>query len=367
MYLFLFLILSFILSIVFTLIVKRIAFRYNILDYPNSDSRKIHKKPTPLLGGTAVFLSFILTIFFSYLFGYLPSKNIQLKNLIGLSISGLILVIGGFLDDCFHLKPKQQIIWPILASLVVIGSGLGINYINNPFSQGYIHFDSLKIEVFRFHGLPYYFTPWADIFTFIWLLVLSYSTKLLDGLDGLVSGMGIIACLVIFGLCLFTQFYQPDVGLLALIFAGSLAGFLIFNFHPAKIFLGEGGSLMVGFYLGCLSLISGSKVAISFLVLGVAILDVIWVILYRIFKEHKSPFLAGQEHFHFRLLKLGFSHKGAVFFLWIISALWGGIALFFRTKVKLILIVLLISLVLLFDFLMEFCFLKNRRKEGKMS
>jgi UDP-GlcNAc:undecaprenyl-phosphate GlcNAc-1-phosphate transferase len=356
----LFFILSFILSVGLTLLVRYLSLKFKILDFPLSHSRKIHQTPIPLGGGVAIFLTFVICLFISWQCGFWPSHHIELKHLAGMIFAGAILMFGGFLDDRFHLKPVYQIIWPILASLVVIMSGIGIEYINNPFGSGYIYFNQIKIEVFHFKGIPYYFTPLADIFTFIWLMVLAYSTKLLDGLDGLVSGMGVIGSLIIAGLCFLTEFFQLDVGLLALIFSGSILGFLIFNFHPAKIFLGEGGSLLIGFYLGVLSIISGSKVATSFLILGLAVLDIVWVAWRRIAKEHKSPFLGDQEHLHFRLLKAGFSHRQAVIFLWLIAVLWGGLALSFRTKGKLLLIISLI----LFIFGLNW-FIEHRRLDKK--
>jgi len=159
-------------------------------------------------------------------------------------------MLGGFLDDKYHLSPIQQFVWPVLACLAIIISGIGITFMNNPFGSGYLYFDTVKIEILRLNGVPYYFTPWSDVLTFLWLLLLMYSTKLLDGLDGLVSGVTVIGALSITALCLFTQFYQPDIATMALILAGAFLGFLVFNFHPAKIFLGEGGSLLAGFFWG---------------------------------------------------------------------------------------------------------------------
>jgi UDP-GlcNAc:undecaprenyl-phosphate GlcNAc-1-phosphate transferase len=329
--------------------VRRLARKFKVLDWPEIGGRKIHQLPVPLLGGLAIFLTFSLVLFFVYFsffwpvqkisfFEILPAKLnlVTLKQILGLLVAGLFLMIGGFLDDKYHLKPKQQIIWPILACLAVIVSGIGIHYINNPLGSGYWHFDQWKIEIFRISGVPFHFTPWADIFTFVWLMVFMYATKLLDGLDGLVSGMSVIGGLVIVGLCLLTQFYQPDVAILAIIFAGASLGFLFFNFHPAKIFLGEGGSLFAGFMLGSLAIISGGKIATAFLILSIPILDVFWVMMRRIFVDRQSPFLAGKEHLHFKLLNVGFSHRGAVAFLWFIALISGGVAIFLRTQGKII-------------------------------
>lgn len=352
-------IISVILSAILTWLIRRLALKLKIIDWPEIGGRKIHLRPVPLLGGLAIFFAFFIILFLIYFspvwpvkkFGFfeiLP-KNLNLvtiKQIVGLLVASIFLMIGGFLDDKYHLKPRQQIVWPILATLVVIFSGIGIRYINNPFGSGYWHFDQYKFEIFRFQEVPFYFTPLADLFTFIWLMILMYATKLLDGLDGLVSGISVIGGLVIAGLCLLTKFYQPDVAILALIFAGTSLGFLFFNFHPAKIFLGEGGSLFAGFILGSLAIISGGKIATAFLILSISVLDVFWVIIKRIFIEYKSPFSAGREHLHFRLLDIGFSHQGAVIFLWLIALIFGGLAIFLKTQGKLFVIIIAIILML---------------------
>ena len=347
-------ILSIIFSAILTLLVRWLALKFKIMDWPQIAGRKIHKQPVPLLGGIAVFLTFFIILFAVYFSPYWPGQKfglfevlpkglnlVNLKQLIGLFLAGLLLMLGGFLDDKYHLKPKQQIVWPILACLVVIISGVGIGFINNPFGPGYLHFDNLKFEIFRFHGVPFYFTPWADLFTFIWLMLLMYATKLLDGLDGLVSGLTGIGALTIAGLCFLTKFYQPDIGTMAVILAGTSLGFLIFNFHPAKIFLGEGGSLFAGFILGSLAIISGGKVAIALFILGIAVIDLMAVMVQRIFK-HYSPFLADRNHLHFRLLDLGFSHRQTVIFYWLIAVVLGAAGLFLRTTGKIIALIIMV-------------------------
>ncbi len=334
--------LSFALATILNPLVCKLALRLKIVDVFGKQERKIHKKTTPLLGGLVIFFTFFIILFIVRQTTWWPVDKVLDKHLIGLFLAGSLLMIGGFLDDKYNLKPVQAIICPILACLVVIISGIGIEYINNPFGPGYLHFDNIKIELIRIKGMPYYFTPWADLITFLWLMILMYSTKFLDGLDGLVSGTTVIGALVLAGLCFFTQFYQPDVGLMALILAGAALGFLFFNFHPAKIFLGEGGSLFAGFILGSLAIISGGKVATTFLILGLAIIDLISVIIQRIFIAHVSPFKGDKKHFHFRLLEMGFSHRLAVIFYWSIALIFGLTALFLQTKGKIVALIVLI-------------------------
>ena len=337
---FLFFIISFCVAIFLFPIVKKIAIKNKIIDLPSRSKRKIHNQPMPLLGGFIIFISFFAVLLLAINFNVLQPESFKIKHLIALFLAGLILMVGGFLDDKYNLRPIYQIIWPIIAILVFIISGVGIEYINNPFGPGYLYLDKYKIEVINLNGIPYYFTPLADIITFVWLILLMYSTKLLDGLDGLVSGISLIGLLGIIGLCFFTKFYQPDIGLIAVILSGAFAGFLIFNFHPAKIFLGEGGSLFAGFILGALAIISGSKIATTFLILGLAVFDLLGVFFQRIFKYHKSPFSGDKIHLHFRLLDIGFSHKQAVFFYWLIALFFTLPVLFFQTKGKIITLVI---------------------------
>lgn len=348
---------SFALSLVLTPLIRRIAIKFDILDRPESSKRKIHHKAIPLLGGVAIFFSFFIVLLVAKHFSLLPGLIPTSKQLIGIIIAALFLMIGGFLDDKYQLSPLQQFVWPVLACLAIIVSGIGITFMNNPFGSGYLYLDTVKIEILRLNGVPYYFTPLSDVLTFFWLLLLMYSTKLLDGLDGLVSGVTVIGALSITALCLFTQFYQPDIATMALILAGAFLGFLFFNFHPAKIFLGEGGSLLAGFFLGILAIISGSKFATTFLILGLAILDLISVVFQRLFDKNHSPFSSDKKHLHFRLLEAGFSHQTAVILYWSVALIFGLVALFLQTQGK---VIALLALIALGSFLIHFLSKKKK-------
>ncbi|MBI4262381.1 undecaprenyl/decaprenyl-phosphate alpha-N-acetylglucosaminyl 1-phosphate transferase, partial [Candidatus Uhrbacteria bacterium] len=268
------------------------------------------------------------------------SSNIATKYLIGIFFGGLVIMIGGFLDDRWHWKPGKQIIFPVLAAFIVIASGIGITFITNPFG-GQIHLDGWQRILFWFQGIPYRLTLPADVFTLLWLLGMMYTTKFLDGLDGLVSGVTVIGGLVIAALALDPIVHQNGTALLALILAGAFFGFIPWNWHPAKIFLGEGGSIFAGFMLGVLAIISGSKVTTTLLVVGIPILDTLWVILRRIFWEHRSPFAGDRKHLHHRLLDLGFSHRAVVLMLYFLAAYFGITALFLQSSGKLIALLIL--------------------------
>ena len=337
-----------ILSLLLTLFVRRFALKFDITDKP-APPRKMHPQVTALLGGAAPFLAFWLVLgSLIWWFDLLPSRYVLTPYLWGIFSGGLFLMVGGFLDDKYNLSPKYQFIFPALAVLAVLASGIGISFVTNPLAGGLWHLDSWQWEVFNFGGRVGHFVLLADSFTVLWILGMIYTTKFLDGLDGLVSGITTISAFIIFALSLTHKTFQPDVALLAIVLAGALAGFLFWNFHPAKIFLGEGGSVWVGFMLGVLAIISGGKVATALLVMGVPVLDVAWVIARRAFFEKKSPALGDSKHLHFRLLMAGFSQRKSVLILWGLSALFGIVSLFLQTrgKVYLLLVLVLVMIIL---------------------
>ncbi|MFH1226007.1 MAG: MraY family glycosyltransferase [bacterium] len=336
-------IIAFLLSVILTPLIHRWAIKKGIVDIPN-EPRKIHQKSVPLLGGWAVFGAFVLTLlFYTFFTERVLGGFMLLKFVAGIVLAGLVLMLGGYLDDKYKLKPSRQIIFPIIAVLIIIASGIGVEVITNPLG-GFIHLDKINIKFFSYNNLPYQITLGADLFALIWLLGLMYTTKFLDGLDGLVSGVTTIGALIIFFLCLHKEVAQPETALLAMILAGAFAGFLLFNWHPAKIFLGEGGGLFAGLMLGVLAIIAGGKIATALLIMGVPILDVIWVIARRVFFEHKSPYAADKKHLHFRLLDVGLSHRGAVLTLYFITAAFGVTSLFLQTRQKLWALMILLFL-----------------------
>ena len=324
------LVLAFFLALIITPLIRKVALKYKIVDYPR-EPRKIHSEPMPLLGGLAIYLAFFILVMFYWLNGMLLDGRIANWQIFGLLLGGLILMIGGFLDDKFKLKPFLSIIFPILAAMIIIFSGFKIGYLTNPLG-----------------GLLYLgATFWSPLIIFLWLMGTIYTTKFLDGLDGLVSGVAVIGAFILFLVSLFWDVPQSGTSILCLILGGSALGFLVYNFYPAKIFLGEGGSTFLGFMLGALAIISGAKIATTLLIMGIPILDVVWVIARRIFKEKHSPFLADNKHLHFRLLAAGFSQRQTVLFLYLITLLFGATAIFQKTSGKLITLGLLLSFMIM--------------------
>lgn len=323
-----------VLSIVFTVIVKKIALKLNIVDTPDFN-RKIHKKPIPLLGGLAVFFAYFITLFLFK--DYLLVGDLSLAHWLSFLLGGLFLVIGGVLDDKYNLAPKWQFIWPILASLAIVFGGVNIAKISNPWG-GFIF-------------LPFWI---SSLFIFLWILGMTYTTKLLDGLDGLAGGVSAVGGLIIFLFTITSKYYQPDIALASIILFGVLLGFLIFNFNPAKIFLGESGSLLLGYILGVLAIISGGKIAVALLVMGLPILDVLWTIIRRILSG-KNPFKhSDRGHLHHRLIDLGFSQKQTVLFFYGVAMFFGFSALFLQSRGKILallgLVILMILIIMFFRF-----------------
>jgi len=320
------------LAAILTLIVRRIALTFKIVDQAgvaSASNRKIHSGSIPLLGGVAIFIAYFL-----FLFLFAPRflhGDLGLRQLLGFFSGALIIMIGGFWDDKYNLRPWQQIIFPVLAVLAVIIGGVSISKLSNPFG-GVIDLGTLSLV--------------GSLLIAVWLLGMMYTTKLLDGVDGLVTGVTAIGGLIIFLFTLTTRYYQPNIAFAALLLTAVCLGFLIFNWHPAKIFLGEGGSLLLGYILGVLAIISGGKIAIALLVMGIPILDVVWTILRRLLSG-RNPFkFADQKHLHHRLLALGLGQRRTVLIFYTLSLVFGLSGLFLQSRGKFWALVVLLIIML---------------------
>lgn len=319
-----------VMAVVITVIVRKAALRINLVDIPDKD-RKIHDRKIPLGGGITIFLCFFIVLFF--IRDKLTAGDLEFNHWLWFFIGALILISGGFLDDKYNLKPKLQIIFPLLATLAVIIGGVNIEKITNPLG-GFLYLDIWQIPVYSWPGAVYYFVVLSDILIVLWLMGMMYTTKLLDGIDGLVTGVTAIGGFVIFLFTMTTKYFQPDIGIAALVLAAACLGFLIFNWHPARIFLGEGGSLLLGYILGVLAIISGGKIAIALLIMGLPILDVAWTILRRSLAG-KNPFtFADRKHLHFRLLDLGLGQRRTALVYYGFAAIFGLSALFLQSLGK---------------------------------
>ncbi len=316
------------LSFALTYYVRRFALNAGIVDKPGLE-RKIHDKPIPLMGGIGVYLSFAALLIFAALGTGKIIGTITWPMVIGVVAGGAILIIGGAWDDAKNLPPKRQIIFPLLAIAAVVISGVGVSKLSNPLG-----------------GVILLAAPFSGLVVLPYLIGAIYATKLSDGLDGLVAGITAIGALLIMSLALTPKYYQPDVALIAAICAGAYIGFLFWNFHPAKIFLGEGGATFSGFILGALSVVSGAKIAIVLMVLGIAVTDAAWVIARRVFWEKKSFASGDRKHLHHRLIDAGLSQRQAVILLWAVSAAFGAATLLLQSSGKLVAFILLAAVTL---------------------
>lgn len=312
--------------------VIKVARKFGWADFPSP--RKVHTLPTPRLGGVAIVLSFLLLAV-----GYnLISTRLDFgvnhififdKRLFGTLLGVLILLVIGIIDDIRGMRPWQKLIGHFLAAFMVVLFGVGISYLRLPGGL-HVELSNLVYPIYLFDHV-YHFVVWSDLLTIFWIVLMINTMNFLDGLDGLASGVSVIASVAIFFLSL--SLGQPAVALLAIIFSGSVFGFLPWNFNQAKIFMGDSGSMFLGFMLGVLAVISGGKLATAFLVLGIPLLDVIWVVLRRIF-HGKSPFQADKMHLHHRLLAIGFSQRQAVIVLYFVAAAFGVVAVLSGTEAK---------------------------------
>lgn len=345
----LFFVLSTALALVVTPAIRTLAHRYGFLDQPRPP-RNLHSYPVAKLGGVAVFIAIVIAIAVFWISGGINFNVVPERFMLGILLGALVLVVGGIIDDKYDLPAKYLWIAPTIAALIIplFGIGVGITSISNPFGE--------PINL----AFPVLGIPASGIFIFVWMLGMMFTTKFLDGLDGLVAGIGLIAGLTLFSLSLTENVNQPITATLAIILVGALAGYLVYAFHPAKIFFGEGGSLLIGFILGVLSVILGGKIATALLVMGIPILDVAWVIVQRLWSG-RSPFIGDRLHLHFKLLDLGFSQKQTALILYGISAVFGFTAVFLQSMGKLVALIILFGLMAMLILGVIFAYRRRQR------
>ncbi len=310
----LYFIFAFCVSALLTWLVSKLANKLKVVDHPDAQ-RRLHEKSTPLLGGVAIFLSFWIAILFLVLHPVYGVEKI-FDQLMLAFISGTIIFLVGVADDLRPLSAKIRLLFVAVAILISALYAPWLTKITNPFG-GFI-----ELGVFS-----------GGILAFLWLMGMTYTVKILDGLDGLATGIVSIGTFIIVLLTSITKFYQPNVSLVSLIFLGACLGFLLFNFYPAKIFLGESGSMFIGFMLGVLAIIGGGKLATALLVMAIPILDLIRVIYKRI-RRGQPIFTGDREHLHFRLVDYGFSQRRAVLLLYSLAFLFGIATLFLQSLQK---------------------------------
>jgi UDP-GlcNAc:undecaprenyl-phosphate GlcNAc-1-phosphate transferase len=290
------------LAFVLTPLVRRIALRVDAVDQP--DTRRVNVVPIPRGGGVAVAAAFIIVAAAIGIANgevhVLPvPRAVGPTSNVALLLGGALAAGLGVLDDYFDLRARWQFAFQLGLAVLAIGLDIIVELVNNPFAPGVIRLDG----------------PFAIGFTVIWIAGMINSINFIDGLDGLSSGVAMIAAVTLGLISLTAQVNQPFIAVLCFALAGSLLGFLRWNFHPATVFVGTSGVMFIGYTLAVLSILGSAKVAVALLVLGVPIIDAFWIIVRRI-SQGRSPFSPDRGHLHHRLLEVGLSHRQTVLLIY---------------------------------------------------
>ena len=300
------------LALVLTPLVRAVALRVDAVDKP--DQRRVNLVPLPRGGGVAVGAAFIAVVLaFLWLnaqlgFVKVPT-TIDTPTLVALLLGGALAVVFGVLDDYFDLRARWQFAAQLVLAGLAVGLGVTIEVVSNPVGG----------DLIRLEGLV------AVAFTVLWIVGMLNSINFIDGLDGLSSGVVLIAAVTL-GLISLTLVSQPYVAVLCFTLAGALLGFLRYNFHPASVFVGTSGVMFMGFTLAVLSILGTAKIAVALLVLAVPIIDAFWIIVRRL-AQRRSPFSPDRGHLHHRLLDVGLSHRQTVLLIYAICIGLGGLSL----------------------------------------
>jgi UDP-GlcNAc:undecaprenyl-phosphate GlcNAc-1-phosphate transferase len=307
--------LSLLFSFVLTRYVRDFASRRGWVAIP-SQERHLHAHPLPRLGGVAIFLSFSLSMSVATLLAsYVPRLHSALsgKTLLTILVPASLVFLLGLYDDLHTVGPYAKFAVQSLAATMLFMGGLRI--LNVPVLFG-------EHQLPWFVGLP---------FTILWVLAITNAFNLIDGLDGLAAGSALFSTMVFFVVSLVTHSWLGS--LMSVTLAGAILGFLRFNFNPATIFLGDSGSLFIGFLLSALALAGAQKaptfvaVAIPVVSFGLPILETLLSILRRLISG-RPIFTADREHIHHKLLQMGFSHRQVVIVLYAVSAMFAMLSLF---------------------------------------
>jgi len=299
-----------------TPIVRRYARRFGMVDRP--EARRVNTKAIARGGGVAILLGFVIVAFALLVANSVIGLHfvdrpqiIQRPQLLAL-LGGAVLAVGvGLLDDWFQLRARWQFIGQFVLAGVAVALGVAVTTTNDPFSA---------------NGTLVITGAFAVVATLIWIVGMINSMNFIDGLDGLSSGIALIAAVTLGVINLTADPVQPYVAMFCFVLAGALAGFLRWNFHPASIFAGTSGIMLVGYVLAVLSILGSAKIAVAALVLGVPIMDTFWIVIRRV-ASGRSPFAADRSHIHHRLLDLGLSHRGTVLLIYFVCVLLAVLSL----------------------------------------
>jgi UDP-GlcNAc:undecaprenyl-phosphate GlcNAc-1-phosphate transferase len=301
--------------------------KLGLMDRPHKYG--LSRAPIPYPGGILLYLVFLVLclVFFE------PTLK-----LIGLLLGAGVLVVISFIDDRISLSPWVRLMNQILVAVIMVVAGIGITHISSPFG-GTIRLDDIQIDL-NIGSYSQTLLLISSLFTIAWIVLVVNTMNWLDGIPGMVSGISTLGGLTLFFLSITPFVNQPEVALLALIVAMIAFAFWLFDFYPPKFLMGDSGTMFFGLILSVLAIFSGGKIATAFLILGFAILDALYVIVYRLYKR-QAPWKGGEwdkyrkaVHLHHRLLQSGFSERQVLWMIYAMSAIFGITALFIGTQGK---------------------------------
>lgn len=316
MYTLFLLVLSAIISFIIAPLFMRLSYRFGFVDYPNH--RKQHERPMPFSGGVSILVSFVITVIIAQ-----PVEREYIPIILG----GTLIVILGIIDDKYDLKPSIKFLGQLVVISIPIFFGIIIDTIN-PF------------------GITMNFGVFAIPFTFLWIAVIINAINLIDGLDGLAAGVSVIALSSI----AFIGILQNNifVMMISVILIGSTLGVLYYNFNPAKLFLGDNGSMLLGYVLGVLSILGFKNVTFfsilfPIIILGVPFIDITFAAVRR-YREGVSLTRADRGHLHHKLQYIGFSHRESVILIYFVATLFAvaSVILYLSTVTGAVLICILL-------------------------
>ena len=324
--------------------VKMLAIRIKAVDVPR-DSRRMHKTPIPRLGGLAIFFGFLVSIL---IFGRTGPQ------MAAILVGAILLVALGMVDDVVALKPGIKFLGQIVAALIPTLAGVVITRFTNPFSAGgYFNLGIFSIPV-----------------TILWIVGITNAVNFIDGLDGLACGVSAIATVTMFVIAVLYSEYQIALMMAAL--AGACLGFLPYNMNPAKIFMGDTGSMFLGYILAVTSIQGLFKFyavisfAVPFILLGLPIFDTAFAIIRRL-AHGQSPLQADRGHVHHRLIDLGFDQKQSVAILYAFSAVLGLTAVLLATTNEAKLVILALAVLICFFLGMSLMTMEKRHQKEEQA
>ncbi|GHU50578.1 undecaprenyl-phosphate alpha-N-acetylglucosaminyl 1-phosphate transferase [Clostridia bacterium] len=298
--------LAFAVTLLTTPIARKVSIKLKAIDRPRA--RGMHKKAIPRMGGIAIILGFVLTTL-----ALMPFiAELRTGQFAGFLVGALIIAVAGMIDDTKGLRPLHKLLFQLAASGVVVATGT-------------------RMQIAGWQIMQYLDIP----LTVFWIVGITNAVNLIDGIDGLAAGVSCIAAISLMVLCIITG--SPIAVILTATLSGACLGFLPRNFSPAEVFMGDTGALFLGYVLSVCSIIGVFKgyallaIVISVFCLALPVFDTLFAILRRMY-NHRPITEADKGHLHHRLIASGYSHRGAVFILYAISLLCGGVAIVISLK-----------------------------------